>query len=479
MSLLNGFTIFFTILTISISVMILMENRSPSRTVAWLLVLILLPVIGIFLYLYIGQNHKKKRTFIKKSQQDYRILSQLLKEQASFTKNSDFFLENITGIKSKVIPLLMKNTNSPITVNNESKILQNGKITYEAMLESISLAEDHIHMEYFIIKDSGIGRRIRDALIEAANRGVKVRVLYDAVGSWRLNNEFLTPLKEAGVRIEAFLPVSIPLFGHRLNYRNHRKNLIVDGTTGFLGGINIGDEYLGMDKKLGFWRDTHLQIKGEVVYVMQAIFLMDWFFVTGEVIDDPIYFPRQGYCGTQMIQVASSGPDSQWEAIHQAYFTAIAAAKNKVYITTPYLIPDESILIALKTAALRGVDVRIIVPSHPDHRTVFWASRSHFRELLQAGVKIYEYKKGFIHGKVMLVDDDFVSIGTANVDIRSFHLNFEINAFIYDKETSEKMMFYFIDDFRHSREITLEEYHHRPYMERIKESVARLFSPIL
>ncbi len=479
MTILNILTIFFTLLTVLISIIILLENRSPSRTLAWLLVLLWLPVVGIFLYLYIGQNHKKKKTFIKKSKQDYKILCHLLKEQASFTKYANLFHDNLTGIKGKLIPLLMNNTNSPITVNNESTVLQNGKETYEAMLEAIKSAKNHIHMEYFIIKDSEIGSKIKNALIERAKAGVKVRIIYDAVGCWRLKKDFFLSLRQVGVKIVPFLPVSIPLFGNRLNYRNHRKILIIDGILGFLGGINIGDEYLGKNNKMGFWRDTHLKIKGEAVYVIQTIFLMDWFFVTGEELDDSIYFPKQGNCGIQMIQIAASGPDSQWEAIHQAYFSAISSANQKVYITSPYLIPDDSILMALKTAAIRGVDVRVILPSRPDHKTVFWASKSHYKELLQAGVKIYEYKNGFIHGKVMLADEDFVSIGTANLDIRSFNLNFEINAFIYDPEVSEKMMFSFIDDFRNSKEVTLASYSNRPKVDRVKESIARLFSPIL
>ncbi|WP_051569184.1 cardiolipin synthase [Alkaliphilus transvaalensis] len=475
----NLFTIIFTIATLAISILILSENRNPSSSLAWIFILILLPIVGIFLYLYIGQNHKKKKTFIKKSKQDYRILSYLLKQQASFTKFVNLFEEQMQGLKGKLIPLLMYNANSPITVNNRCKVLQNGDETFGAILHAIKRAEHHIHMEYFIIKDSEIGRKIRDALVERAKAGVEVRVIYDAVGCWKLDKNFFGELRRVGGKVVPFLPVSFPFFGSRLNYRNHRKILIVDGTTGFLGGLNIGDEYLGKSEKMGFWRDTHLKIEGEAVYVIQAIFLMDWFFVKGEELDDPIYFPRQGNCGTQLVQVASSGPDSQWESIHQAYFSAISAASKRIFIMSPYLIPDESIMMALKTAAIRGVDVRIILPSEPDHRTVFWASRSHFKELLLAGVRIYEYQKGFVHGKVILADDDFVSIGTANLDIRSFHLNFEINAFIYDQELSEEMLFNFINDFRHSKELTLTEYRKRPIANRIKESLMRLFSPIL
>lgn len=479
MTLINALTAVIGIMTILISIVILLENRSPSRTVAWLMVLILLPGVGIFIYLYIGQNHKKKKTFIKKSKKDYKIMDNLLKEQASFTAYSNLFHEAFDDIRGKLIPLLMKNTHSPITVNNSATILQNGEETFSTIIEAIYAAKESIHIEYFIIKDSVIGRQIQGALIEQARAGLTVRLIYDAVGCWRLRESFLGPLREAGVQLYPFLPVSIPLFGHHLNYRNHRKIIIIDGKVGFLGGLNIGDEYLGKNRRLGFWRDTHLKIQGEAVYVLQAIFLMDWYFVSGEELDDPIYFPKQGHCGEQLIQIASSGPDSQWESIHQAYFTAINSATNRVYMMTPYLIPDEGILMALKTAAIRGVEVRLLLPSIPDHNTVFWASKSHFTELLEAGVKIYQYQKGFVHGKVMVADDYFASIGTANLDIRSFHLNFEVNAFIYDKEVNQRLVKDFQRDFNDSIEVTLEAYKKRPTLDRFKESLARLFSPIL
>jgi len=230
---------------------------------------------------------------------------------------------------------------------------------------------------------------------------------------------------------------------------------------------------------MGFWRDTHLKLQGEAVYVLQGIFLADWYFVSNESIDDVKYFPSQGYCGEKIVQIASSGPDSHWASIHQAYFSAINSARERVYITSPYLVPDEGILLALKTAALRGVDVRILLPIKPDHRTVFWASKSHFQELLEAGVRIYQYGKGFVHGKVFIVDNNFASIGTANLDIRSFKLNFEVNAFIYDKETNAKMAKDFFEDLRVSKKVVLEEYEKRPLAHKIIESIARVFSPIL
>jgi len=473
------FTTVYTVINIIIAIDVLLDNRDPSSTVAWIMVLFLIPGVGIFLYFYIGRNHRKQKTFIKKRREDYIILNHLLSEQLNSANYGELFKTSFNDIRGKIIPLLLNNTRSPITVNNKVKVLQNGEITFSEMLANINNAKEHIHMEYFVIKDSHIGRKFQQALIEKAKEGLEVRFIYDAVGSFRLKKDFLNPLRDAGVQVEIFLPVTLPFLGSRLNYRNHRKILVVDGKVGFVGGINIGDEYLGKNKKMGFWRDTHLKLEGEAVYVLQGIFLADWYFVSKETIDDLKYFPPQGYCGEKIVQIASSGPDSYWASIHQAYFSAINSANDRVYITTPYLVPDEGILLALKTAALRGVDVRLLLPIKPDHRTVFWASKSHFIELLEAGVKIYQYGKGFVHGKVFIVDNSFTSIGTANLDIRSFKLNFEVNAFIYDKEVNSKMTKDFFEDLRVSKKVILEEYKKRPFINKVKESVARVFSPIL
>ncbi|ABR50725.1 phospholipase D/Transphosphatidylase [Alkaliphilus metalliredigens QYMF] len=479
MTWLNFFTTIYSLTIFILSVVIILDNRNPSRTLAWILVLIFLPGAGVFLYLYIGQNHRKKNTFIKKRKENYRILNHLLEEQVPITQYSGLFHQFFDDIRGKIIPLLLNNTYSPLTVNNEVKVLHNGEETFREMLQEIEGATHHIHMEYFIIKDSDIGRIFQKALIKKAEEGIEVRLIYDAVGSWKLKKDFLQPLKDAGVEAVAFLPVTIPFFGSRLNYRNHRKILIVDGQVGFVGGLNIGDEYLGKSEKMGFWRDVHLKIMGESVYVLQAIFLMDWYFVKKEEIDSLAYFPKQKDCGQRLIQVASSGPDSYWAAIQQTYFTALTGATKRAYIMSPYLIPDDSMLMALKTAALGGVDVRILLPGRPDHRTVFWASKSHFEELLEAGVQIYQYQKGFVHGKMILVDSVFTSIGTANIDIRSFQLNFEVNAFIYDEEVTDQLVEVFLEDLKDSKEVTLEEYHKRPLSHKAMESVTRLLSPIL
>ncbi|MEN1761498.1 cardiolipin synthase [Anoxynatronum sibiricum] len=480
MSPLGILTAVITVSTIVVGIVIVLENRNPSRTMTWLLILIFVPIFGIFLYLYLGQNHRKKRTFIKKRKQDYRIIRRLLDNQIFESDHGDLFTRRYNDVRGKVLPLMINNGDAPLTANNRSRLLKSGETAFETMLEAIESASHHVHMEYFIIKESVIGRRFQQALIKKAREGVSVRLIYDAVGSWRLSRRFLDEMREAGVEVKPFLKVFYPvILAHRLNYRNHRKLLVVDGRMGFTGGFNIGDEYLGKSPELGYWRDTQVQIEGEAVYALQVIFLRDWYFVSGQEMDDKIYFPRREHLGNQLIQVVSSGPDSLWASIHQGYFMAITTAMQRVYICTPYLVPDESILVALKTAALRGVDVRILLPGSPDHRTVFWASKSHFQELLEAGVRIFQYQKGFMHSKVVLVDDNFTSVGTTNMDIRSFDLNFEVNAFYYDEAITRQMSRDFFEDLTDSIEVSLEHHRQRPLIHRFKESAMRLLSPIL
>ena len=286
-------------------------------------------------------------------------------------------------------------------------------------------------------------------------------------------------MKKVGIQISAFLPATFPFIGGKLNYRNHRKIVIIDGHIGYTGGINIGDEYMGKNKKFGYWRYTHIRIECSSVYMLQMVFLTDWYYTTKKAEFEPKYFPKLEHKGNSMIQVVATGPDSDWEAIHYAYFSAICNAKERVYIETPYFIPDEGLLRALKSAALSGVDVRIIFPSIADHKIVHQASYSYFDDILKSGGKVYLYNKGFIHSKLIIIDDKIASTGSANMDLRSFMLNFEINAFIYDKDIINKISDDFFEDLKNSKEVDLEVFQNRPFIKKWAESVARLFSPIL
>ncbi|WP_242620547.1 cardiolipin synthase [Senegalia massiliensis] len=469
----------FTFYTISIGVIIFIENEDPQTTITWLLVLFIFPVVGFVLYLFLGQNIRKKKIFQKEENIRTKSLEDIAEIQLNAVKESKIFSEEKHSLKKKLISLILNNSKSPVTINNKSKILTNGKQKFKELKKDLSNAKKHIHIEYFIIKNDNIGNEIKNILIKKAEEGVEVRFIYDSAGSWRLGKKYIKSLKDAGVKVEGYLPVFLPGLSRDINYRNHRKIVIIDGNIAFTGGINIGDEYLGKSKKFGFWRDTHIKIEGEAVYALQNIFLNDWYFCTKENLEDLKYFPKLKYYGEQLIQISSSGPDTEWESIMQSYFSLITYANDRVWITTPYLIPNESMNVALRTAALSGIDVRIIIPDIADHIVAFWGSRSYVSELLKAGVKIYRYQKGFVHAKTLLVDDMVASVGTANLDNRSFHINFEVNAFVYDKDIANRLEKDFLKDFKNCDRINYEEYEQRGALQKFKEAIGRILSPIL
>lgn len=475
-----------------VAMTILLENRDPSKTVTWLLIFILLPGVGLIIYAVFGRNLRKIKIF--KTQE----LASNMKEEKLFRNldeiNNLIRLEQDTisvskllkdneedNIKLKIISLLLNTGMFPFTTNNKVDIFVDGNEKFERLIKDIENAKDHIHLEYFIIKDSDIGQKIKNLLIKKSKENVKIKILYDDVGCWRFwfRREFFNEMKSHGIEIVPFLPTKFPIIGGKLNYRNHRKIVVIDGRVGYTGGINIGDEYMGKNKKFGYWRDTHIRIEGTSVYMLQMTFLIDWYYNTKEVLLNTSYFPRLNNFGNSMIQVVASGPDSDWEAIHYAYFLAICQAKKSIYIETPYFIPDESILRALKSAALSGVDIRIIFPKIADHKIVNIASYSYFDDILKSGGRVYLYEKGFIHSKVIIIDNSIASTGSANMDLRSFMLNFEINAFIYDRKVIDLMKEDFFEDMKNSKEINKDEFKNRSIIQKSKESVARLFSPIL
>ena len=329
-------------------------------------------------------------------------------------------------------------------------------------------------------KDDNLGKIILEILCRKAKQGVEVNLLYDGMGCLKVPKSFFAPLIEAGGKVAIFFPPFLPYINLRLNFRNHRKICTIDGRYGFIGGFNIGDEYLGLSKRFGFWRDTHLFIQGDAIDALELHFLLDWRFAANEdSVFDSKYFPHRTHLGKTGLQMVSSGPDSTFNSIKNGYLKMISKAEKNIYIETPYFIPDDSILEALRIASLSGIDVRIIIPSKPDHPFVYWASTSYMGELLESGVKCYTYTKGFLHSKFLSIDGYISSVGTANLDIRSFTLNFEINAFIYDKDITSKLDAFFNDDLKFCDELTLEKYINRSFTVKFKESVSRLLSPIL
>ncbi|KAF9118107.1 hypothetical protein BGX30_004833 [Mortierella sp. GBA39] len=323
------------------------------------------------------------------------------------------------------------------------------------MLAAMDKAEDHLHIQFYIFWDDDIGNRFKDIMVRKAKAGVKVRLLCDGFGSYRLGRRrgFIQELKEAGVELHFFLPPLLAMIDRRINYRNHRKIIVVDGTKGFVGGLNVGDDYLGKYQKMGYWRDTHLEIEGDAVYFLQNVFLSDWKLASGERLSDPALFPKHQCEADEQVQIVSSGPDQDWNAIQEMCFGAITVAKKRIWITSPYFIPDQGIYEGLKTAAVSGVDVRIIIPLKADSRLVHLASLSYIEDLLLAGVKFYEYQKGFIHAKVMIVDDLMASVGTANMDMRSFFCNFELTAALFEQSSIDRLVKDFKEDMSQSHQI--------------------------
>ena len=460
-------------------VIIFLSRKNPSTTWAWVLVLMFIPVLGFFLYLFLGQDIRRIRIFTRKASEDEKKIKthfQKLLNRESTDINHPALEKDLDLIR-----LHLNNSNSVFTQNNQIKILKNGQEKFVELLKALKSARHHIHMEYYIIRDDEIGREVRDLLTAKAQEGVEVRLLFDGMGCITLPKSYSKPILQAGGEVAVFFPPFLPHINVRVNYRNHRKITVIDGKTAFLGGLNLGDEYLGKSPKYGFWRDTHFMIKGNVVDFLQIAFFTDWEFASNTKLPlNKKYFPEKEPIGNKGVQIVSSGPDSQWNAIHQGYLKMIANAEKNIYIQTAYFVPDESLMESLKTAALSGVDVRIMIPGKRDHPFVHWASTSYLSELLESGVKayIYDYNR-FMHVKAVIVDGRVASVGSANFDLRSFIYNFEINAVLYDTETAAQLMRHFEEDMKYCIQLTSELYDKRSFMVRFKESVSRLISPLL
>lgn len=457
-------------------IVIILERRDPAKTLAWLLIVILLPLLGFIIYLIFGRQFRKRRLTAQK-----RVLNDCLYPLDESFADNQFDLAGIPRSKERLVHLILNNAEYPITLYNDVTVLTNGSQIFPAMIEALEKAREHIHLEAYILRDDKIGGRIADILIRKAREGVKVRIIYDALGSRTLKKTYLARMRAAGINIESFFPVRFPYLHTRINYRNHRKILVIDGMIGFVGGINIGDEYLGDNPRFGFWRDTHLRIVGNAVYFLQRIFLQDWYFITKESLEDtfPCLFPEKEPAGRKLVQITSSGPDTHWEAIMQVNYYAIATAQKSIYLTSPYFVPNESILTALKTAALSGVDVKLLLPAKSDHMIVTLAAFSYLEELMETGAEVYLYQNGFIHAKVLTVDGIVSVIGSANMDQRSFNLNFEANALIYDEEITARLECDFWNDLQVSQKLSLETFRERHLLQKMAESATRLLSPLL
>ncbi|MFD2117518.1 cardiolipin synthase [Paenibacillus yanchengensis] len=482
MGLMQNITIIVFLLNIFLAITIIfLERRNVTATWSWVLILFFIPVLGFILYLVLGQKLKKRK--LTKLLGDHRIIIQsAIENQAEQMQSNQMeYADPSTATYRDILYMNLMTSQAIYTSDNEVDIFIDGNEKFDALISDIETATHHIHLIYYIVRDDALGRRLMHVLTEKAKQGLEIKFLYDHIGSSRLTKRFFAQFLEAGGEAVAFFPSRIPYLNLKINYRNHRKLVVIDGRVGYIGGFNIGDEYLGLNKNLGYWRDTHLKIMGHAVLQMQAQFLMDWNLATNSTLEliEP-YFPVANYSGNGIgMQLVSSGPDSEYQQIKNAFIKLIYSARETIAFQTPYFIPDESFMTALRIAAKCGVDVKIMLPNKPDHFFVYWASNSYLGALLDVGIKVYLYENGFLHAKTLVVDGKVASVGTANLDIRSFKLNFEINAFIYDTRTAVKLMDIFEQDKEKSTELTKEMYEQRSVANRFKESISRLLSPIL
>lgn len=463
-----------------ITIVIFFERKRNSHTLAWVLILSFTSYFGFILYLFFGLSFRKEKRL--QGKENNQIFKQFL-----IKRNKLLEKRETHSIKEEFLDLAYYheyNSKSLYYPSNHIDLYTHGEDLFEDIKKSILKAKSFIHMEYYIFRNDHLGREIRDILIEKAQSGVEVKLIYDGMGCIWLKRNFFKKLKKSGGEVFIFFPPFVPYFSIRANYRTHRKIIIIDGKEAYIGGFNIGDEYLGKDKNFGYWRDTHLKIKGDVIDSLQAEFLLNWVFVSGNkhfITNNGLnkYFLDRGNQGKSGMQIVGSGPNYEYPYIKDGILKMIQKAKKSIYIQTPYYIPDEAIHDSLKLAILSGIDVSIMIPNKPDHMFVYWATLSHIGDLIEAGAKVYTYQNGFLHSKLIIIDDEVSSVGTTNMDFRSFYFNFEINSFIYDADFSTKLKNKYLEDIKVSRHITREIYKKRGNLIKFKESVSRLLSPIL
>ena len=463
-------TLLYCLTILGLVLVVIFENRNPVKSMAWIAVLLMLPGLGILFYFFFGQDNRKQRIV---SHRSYRRIKKGAYKQAIGKASSP-----IPANYHRLSKLLNQMGDAPLLYGSNIGIYINGKEKVDALLKDIRSAKHFIHIEYYIFMDDEVGQMIKDALIAKVKEGVCVRFIYDDVGSWSTKKRFFHEMRQAGIEVYAFLPVAFPRFTSKVNYRNHRKIVVIDGLVGYIGGMNIANRYVdGLE--WGTWRDTHFRIEGEGVHGLQMAFLLDWYVVSQEILVDKLYYPQPKVFGDNLLQVITSGPTGLWRTLLQAIIHMVSNAKKYIYIQTPYFIPPEGLNKALLTAALSGVDVRLMIPKRSDTKMANWATRSFIEEMLCAGVSLFFYQPGFLHSKLILTDDTVSCIGSANMDFRSLEHNFEIAAFVYEEAFTKTMKEHFLADCKQCEPISFPRWKARPKLIQLKESFMRLFSPLL
>lgn len=470
-----AFGLLYLVAIFVISFYIMLENRSSTNTILWISFVFFVPIVGYFFYIYSGQLTRQGLLFHDKRKKADAVFEE---EEPLAKRRNELALNDAQISVSKVVQAM---ADTPVRTNNEVEVLTNGKEAFPEIREKLRNATSFIHMVYYLFNSDETGKEIRDILIEKAQEGVTVRLLFDSAGSLKLKKKDIQMMRDAGVHVHVFLPLSSALLTQTFNFRNHRKIIVIDNEVGFVGGMNIGDEYHGISKEFPNWRDTHLMVRGMAIKELHLTFLMDWWYITKENIiheysQKPVAQPDEG---SKCMQVVPSGPHNHHQIMRDVYTALINSAKDSVMIATPYFVPSREIHSALRIAAQRGVEVKLLIPNISDSWLAYYAGHSYFEELLEDGIEIFLYEKDFMHHKIMIIDDHTASVGTANMDVRSFYLNFEVNVLLYDGKPVKKLIRNYQDDLKESRKIDYDQFHKRSTKEKAKESLARLFSPVL
>lgn len=465
------------LLATAVSAFVLLRRREPMEMVSWILTIFFLPGAGALLYGAIGANHIRRKAGRRRKR--VALLRSRINASASAAEESGAPAVELPEDLRLIEQIGRRVCDMPTTGGNRVDVFVEANETYAALEAALHRARHHVHLEYYIWKDDETGRHFRALLIAAARRGLQCRVLLDSVGCIGLPRRFTQPLLDAGVQV-AFSLTPNPLSKRwTLHLRNHRKIAVLDGTVGFVGSQNIGDEYRGRLKRLSPWYDSHMRVEGPAALFLQQTFSEDWFLATRESLAGEAFFPTGCRPGRSLVQILPTGPDHDVSALGQLVFAAVAAARTSIRIATPYFVPDPALRMALVHAGLRGVHVQLVLPTRSDSPLVLWAGRSYYSELLDAGVELFEFERGMLHSKVMTVDDRFCMLGSANMDVRSFRLNFEVTALIYDAQVAIGQAGVIERHCRESRQVSIRDARTRPLRHQLVEGVARLFAPLL
>lgn len=473
-------SIIYFVLSLIFGLIILMEKKHPVKALAYLAAVWLLPFAGIILYLLFGRDYRKRKLYSRKGALDAQHIAKWKEGALVFKTDNHKELLDSMAPYDKMARMLFSDDQSLLSLCNSVDILRNGEMFFDRLFEDIESALHHIHLEFFIFENGVIADRLAEILINKASEGVRVRIIYDDIGSRKLAKSYIRNLRDNGVEIYSFMPVKFIKFTDKVNYRDHRKIVVIDGKIAYTGGINLSDRYDNRLENSMYWRDTQVRITGDAALSVQLRFLLNWQFVSGlNCLPDSDFFPENSITGSLPMQILAGGPDYDQPGLIDMFALACNLAKERICLTTPYFVPPEVVQRALISAALSGVEVELIIPLKGDSRLLDLANKAFLDDMIDAGVKVYQYQKGFIHAKTLVVDGYFSTVGTTNLDYRSFDIDFEINAVLYDRATAQQLIDHFNDDKSNSKYIDPEEWHSRSFYDKFKESVARVFGPVL